>query len=110
MIINAYTEQQNAQSRETAYFVYMLGDLCGASVARLFDSKNKYPKIYEVFPDHFDEPDEDDYWKVFKTQLLNFAGHHNDQRHAQEEYKKLMAQRAKEDAEMAKRKQEEGKA
>lgn len=41
--------------KQQAQFDYSLADLIGASMARLFDSNNHYPTIYEAYPHLFEE-------------------------------------------------------
>ena len=43
------------EAKEKATYDYILGDLIGRSVARLFDSSNKYPEIYDAYPALFDK-------------------------------------------------------
>lgn len=40
--------QQEAQ--EKAYYDWVLGDLIGRSIARVYSEKAKYPEIYEAYP------------------------------------------------------------
>lgn len=44
-----------AQERKQASFDYILADLIGISVGRVFNAKNKIPPIYEVYPQLFTE-------------------------------------------------------
>ena len=44
-----------AQERKQASFDYILADLIGKSVGRVFNKANKMPFIYEVYPNLFDE-------------------------------------------------------
>lgn len=46
--------QQERQHKEQATFDYILGDLIGRSVARIYNSSNDYPQIYEAYPTLFD--------------------------------------------------------
>lgn len=43
------------EKQEQATFDYILGDLIGRSIARIYNSENSYPKIYEVYPSIFDK-------------------------------------------------------
>lgn len=43
-----------AQAQEKASFDYILADLIGRSVARIYNSSNKIPSIAEVYPSLFD--------------------------------------------------------
>jgi hypothetical protein len=42
-----------AQERKQASFDYILADLIGRSVARVYNNSNKIPPIYEVYPSLF---------------------------------------------------------
>ena len=42
------------EAQDRATFDWILGDLIGKSVARIYDSANTYPKIYEAYPSIFD--------------------------------------------------------
>lgn len=46
---------QEREAKEKASFDYILGDLIGRSIARVFDSSNKYPEVYEAYPAFFDK-------------------------------------------------------
>lgn len=42
------------KDKEKASFDYILADLIGRSVSRVYSSSNKYPEIHEVYPTLFD--------------------------------------------------------
>ena len=42
------------KSKEKAVFDYIMADLIGKSVARIYDNKLQYPDISEVYPQLFD--------------------------------------------------------
>ena len=44
-----------AEQQERATFDYLLGDLIGRSIARIYNSENTYPKIYEIYPSLFNK-------------------------------------------------------
>ena len=44
-----------AQERKKATFDYILADLIGRSVARVYNTSNKLPNIYEAYPSLFSE-------------------------------------------------------
>lgn len=46
---------QEREAKEKATYDYILGDLIGRSIARVFDSNNRYPEIYEAYPAFFDK-------------------------------------------------------
>ena len=43
------------QAQEKAVYDYILADLIGQSVARIYGSENKYPDIADVYPTIFDK-------------------------------------------------------
>lgn len=43
------------EAKEKATYDYILADLIGRSVSRLFDSSNKYPEIYDAYPSLFEK-------------------------------------------------------
>ena len=74
--------QIKAQEQKQASFDYMLADLIGRSVARIYNSSNKYPTIETVYTNVFTEEDR----KAAQTQrnkqrfiagLQQFAQTHN---------------------------------
>lgn len=46
---------QEREAKERASYDYLLGNLIGISVSRVFNGDNKYPEIYEVYPSLFDK-------------------------------------------------------
>ena len=53
-VIQSKKRVMEAQLKEGATRDYILADLIGRSVARLFSKQNDYPKIYEVYPNLFE--------------------------------------------------------
>lgn len=47
-----------AQEQKQASFDYLLAELIGRSVARIYNSANKMPTLSEVYPSLFDEAEE----------------------------------------------------
>lgn len=45
---------QKREAQEKATYDYILGDLIGRSIARVYNSSNKYPEIQDVYPAIFD--------------------------------------------------------
>lgn len=43
------------EAQEKATYDYILGDLIGRSIARVYSSSAKYPEIYDVYPTVFDK-------------------------------------------------------
>lgn len=50
----ARQRQKKREAQERASYNYILGDLIGRSIARIYSSSAKYPKISEVYPTLFD--------------------------------------------------------
>lgn len=48
---------QEREAKERATYDYILGDLIGRSLARVYHSDNKYPEIYDAYPTIFDKED-----------------------------------------------------
>lgn len=46
---------QEREAKERASFDYILGDLIGRSLARVYNSSNTYPEIYEAYPAFFEK-------------------------------------------------------
>ncbi len=53
--VERYLQGAVWRMKQKAQFDYSLADLIGASVARVLDSGNKYPSLYEVYPHLFEE-------------------------------------------------------
>ena len=53
-LIDSKRRIQKAQSQERASFDYILADLIGRSVSRVYNSSNKMPEISEAYPTLFD--------------------------------------------------------
>ena len=52
--IDSKKRVQKAQAQEKASFDYILADLIGKSVSRLYSSSNEMPDIAQVYPSLFD--------------------------------------------------------
>lgn len=46
---------QEREAKEKATYDYILGDLIGRSIARVYHSSNKYPEIYDAYPNLFEK-------------------------------------------------------
>lgn len=51
---------EKKQAQEQATHNYILANLIGVSVGRIYSNSTKYPEIYEVFPQLFDMPQSDE--------------------------------------------------
>lgn len=47
--------RREQEAQEKATYDYILGDLIGRSLARIYNSENHYPEIYEAYPSIFDK-------------------------------------------------------
>lgn len=54
-LIRAKKNIQLREARERASADYILADLIGKSIARIYSNKNKFPPIEKVYPTLFDE-------------------------------------------------------
>lgn len=52
--LSSYKRKEKQRLQEKATFDYILADLVGRSVARIYDSSNKMPEIGAVYPSLFD--------------------------------------------------------
>ncbi len=52
--IESHNRVKRAESQEKASFDYLLADLIGRSVSRIYGSSNKMPQLYECYPSLFD--------------------------------------------------------
>lgn len=84
--LDRYIQSQNrrkkAEAQERATFDYLLADLMGRSVARIYSSSNTMPDISEVYPTIFDSQQIKEQKQVKKDELSilrfkQFANFHN---------------------------------
>lgn len=52
--VDSYNRKKRREEQERASYDYILADMIGQSVARLFNSNNHFPEIYTVYPTLFD--------------------------------------------------------
>lgn len=52
--INSYNRKRKQQAQEKATFDYLLADLIGRSVSRIYSSSNTMPEISEAYPTLFE--------------------------------------------------------
>ena len=55
--------------RQTAYDNYRLADLIGRSIARVYNSSNKYPSLAEAYPSLFSSEEEQEAIQEKKDEL-----------------------------------------
>lgn len=70
------------EAKERATYDYVLADLIGRSVARIYNSSNKMPEIHEVYPALFEAQEIQEQKATQKTKLSvarfkQFANSHN---------------------------------
>lgn len=53
--ISSRRRVQEREAKEKASFDYILGDLIGRSIARVYNSSNTYPAIYDAYPAFFEK-------------------------------------------------------
>ena len=53
-VMRSRARQKKREQQERATFDYVLADLIGRSVARLYNSSNKMPELAEAYPQLFD--------------------------------------------------------
>ena len=53
--ISSKRRVQEREAKERASFDYILGDLIGRSIARVYNSSNTYPEIYDAYPAFFEK-------------------------------------------------------
>lgn len=70
------------EAQEKAAYDYILADLIGRSVARLYNSSNKIPSIAEAYPTLFnaeeiEEKKQEQQAELFAIRFKQFAASHN---------------------------------
>lgn len=67
------------EAKEKAYYDYVLADLIGRSVSRVYSSQAKYPELYEVYPTLFDsqEAEQKRQEKLAELSALRFKQYAN---------------------------------
>lgn len=80
--IDRAIKAKQQQERRKAEFDYILADLIGASVARIFNKSNSYPTIAQAYPSLFDRVAEEEEIQKKKDMLSairfkQFALSHN---------------------------------
>lgn len=58
-----------AQAQERATYDYLLAELIGRSVSRIYNSSNKMPEIAEVYPNLFDSAELEEKKQAKKAEL-----------------------------------------
>lgn len=68
-LINSKKRIQRDQAKEKAAFDYVLADLIGRSVSRIYNSSNKLPEISEAYPSLFDTQEVEDQKQAKRDEL-----------------------------------------
>ena len=64
----AITAKKKQEKRKAA-FDYILADLVGRSIARVYNSQNTYPSLAEAYPSLFDKAEEEEELQRKKDEL-----------------------------------------
>lgn len=80
--IESNNRRIKTEAREKAAYDYILADLIGKSVARIYSSSARMPKIDKVYPSLFDseeikQQEQARKEKLFTERFKQFAAHHN---------------------------------
>lgn len=80
--INSYRRREKARAQEQASFDYILADLIGRSIGRIYSSATKIPEISEAYPSLFDSEEIKEQKAAKKAELSalrfkQFANFHN---------------------------------
>lgn len=72
--IESKKRQQKLQAQERASYDYILADLIGRSVSRIYSNSTRLPQIYEVYPTLFDgvEMEEQKQQKQMEISAIRF--------------------------------------
>ena len=72
--IESKKRQQKLQAQEKASYDYILADLIGRSVSRIYSNSTRLPQIYEVYPTLFDnvEMEEQKQQKQMEISAIRF--------------------------------------
>lgn len=53
-VVESKRRVMKREAQERATYDYILGDLIGRSIGRIYNSKNQYPEIFEIYPSLFE--------------------------------------------------------
>lgn len=67
--VNSKKRLLRLQQQERASFDYILADLIGRSVSRIYDSSNTFPQIHEAYPALFDSVEAEEKQQEKKDEL-----------------------------------------
>lgn len=75
--VDSYNRRMSYRRKEKAEYDYILANLIGLSVARLFDENAKYPSLHEAYPALYEKELEQDKVNASVARFLAFAQAHN---------------------------------
>lgn len=67
--VASYNRAEKLRAQEKASYDYILADLIGRSVARVYSSSNTFPEIAEAYPTLFDTKDIEEQKAAKKAEL-----------------------------------------
>ena len=81
-VISSRLRVERKQAQERASFDYLLADLIGRSVSRIYSSSNTMPEISEIYPSLFDseeiqEKKQEQKDKLSALRFKQYANFHN---------------------------------
>lgn len=81
-LIESKERVYKAEQKQRANYDYILGDLIGRSIGRLYNSNNTYPEIHQMYPDLFDAKEAEEQKRARQNELSalrfkQFANAHN---------------------------------
>lgn len=90
--IKAYNRRKTEEMKTQASLNHLLGDLIGASVARLLSKDAKYPTLFETYPGLFEEEArreeelrQEKEWQLYKARIMEYSMANNAKRQAMKE-------------------------
>lgn len=83
-LLQANNKKEKKRLQEKAVFDYNLSQLIGQNVQAMLSKDAKLPKLHEIYPSLFDEPEEKENpqpdWQQAKQWLLKYSKAHNQKR------------------------------
>ena len=81
-LIDSKNRVMRMEAREKATFDYILGDLIGRSIARVYSDNAKYPEIHEMYPaifnaEEIEETKRQNKMKLSAEKMRQFAQSYN---------------------------------
>lgn len=81
-VLTSRNRVKQQEAKERAYFDYILADMVGRSISRVYSKKGKMPEIHEVYPNLFNKQEIEQKniehkQRLFALKLKEFANFHN---------------------------------